>query len=165
MNQKTLRNRATITITLGVLALGGLALTRPASAQAGLRGANASDRIERLLFSPELVMRHQRELGLTGDQRDTLVREMQETQSDLVPLQLDMAELSGDLVELLSQPRVDEEAAVAAAARVMDLESRIKARHLVLLVRIRNMLDPEQQGMLRRMRRQQWEQRRNGGAR
>ncbi|MFQ5528041.1 MAG: periplasmic heavy metal sensor [Thermoanaerobaculia bacterium] len=147
------------------IALVALALPPAVSAQSGVRGANTSDRIERLLFSPEMVMRQQRELGLTGDQKDTLISEMQQAQSDLVPLQLEMAEIGGDLARLLSQPRVDEDAAVAAAGRVMDLESRIKTRHLVLLVRIRNMLSLEQQGMLRRVRRRQWEQRRNGGER
>ena len=54
-------------------------------------------------------MRHQSQLGLTPKQKDILVHEMQQTQSDLVPLQLQMAEISGGLVDLLSRPRVDEE--------------------------------------------------------
>ena len=162
MIQIDLRNRAAATLILGAFALGTLVGT-PASAQSGVRGANTSNRIERLLFSPELVMRNQRELGLSAAQREILIREVQQAQSDLVPLQLDMAEIGGDLARLLSEHRVDEKAAVAAAARVMDLESRIKTRHLVLLVRLRNMLDREQQAMLRRMQRRQWEERRNGG--
>lgn len=150
---------------LSAVVLLSLTLAPRLAAQTGVRGANTSDRIARLLFSPELVMRYQAELGLTREQKDTLVAEMQQTQSDLVPLQLEMAEIGGELGRLLSRAKVDEEAAVAAARRVMDLESRIKTRHLVLVVRLKNMLSVEQQADLRRIRQRQWEQRRNGGER
>ena len=150
---------------MALTVLAALALAPALEAQSGVRGANASDRIARLLFAPELVMSHQGELGLTREQKDVLVTEMQQTQSDLVPLQLEMAEIGGELGRLLSQTTVDEEAAVAAAQQVMDLESRIKTRHLILVVRIKNMLSVEQQTTLRRIRQRQWEQRRGGGGR
>lgn len=159
-----LRNRLAARLVAAVLMLGVLALAPNATAQSR-REPDASDRIARLFFAPELVMRHQAELGLTRDQKDVLVVEMQKAQSDLVPLQLEMAEIAGEFARLLSQARVDEQAAVAAARRVMALESQTKTRHLILLVRIKNMLSANQQTMLRRMRRQQWEQRRNGGTR
>ena len=150
------------------LLLGALLLTVPTAqtlAQGDLTRTNASDRIARLLFAPELVMRHQGELGLTRQQKDTLVAEMQAAQSDLVPLQLEMAEVAGNLGRLLGRPTVDEESVLAAANRVMDLERQIKTRHLRLVIRIKNMLSPEQQATLRRIRANQWEQRRQGGGR
>lgn len=160
MSNQSFRNRL-----FTLIALTHVALSPALVAQTGVRGANASDRIARLLFAPELVMSHQAELGLTREQKNILVAEMQQTQSDLVPLQLEMAEIGGELGRLLAQARIDEEAAVAAAGRVMDLEARIKTRHLILVVRIKNMLSAEQQTTLRRIRQRQWEQRRNGGGR
>lgn len=145
------------------LALAALVMVPAALAQTGVKGADASDRLARLLFAPELVMRHQGELGLTREQKDTLIVEMQQTQSDLVPLQLEMSEIGGELGRLLARATVDEAAAVAAAQRVMDLEARIKTRHLVLVIRIKNMLSVEQQTTLRRIRQRNWEQRRRGG--
>lgn len=162
----TLRNRIARTAALSALTLAlALSLTPALSAQSGGRGANASDRLARLLFSPEMVMRHRTELGLTEAQKDTLIREMQAAQSDLVPIQFEMAEISGELARMLSRPKVDEDEVVAAANEVMALEARIKTRHLILSVRIKNILTIDQQSKLRMMRRRQWEQRRNGGER
>src|SRR6266704_377535 len=47
--------------------------------------------LRRELFPPDLVMRHQGEIGLSEEQRTALVHEMQGLQSDLVPLQFDMS--------------------------------------------------------------------------
>lgn len=110
------------------------------------------DRLAGLFFAPELVMSNQEEIGLTPAQRDAFVREMQSTQSDLVPLQLDLRAAKSALSALLERPRVDEEAALAAAERVLELEQQVKKRHMVLLIRIKNLLTEEQQRHLRRLR-------------
>ena len=108
--------------------------------------------LRRELFPPELVMRHQGEIGLSEEQRTALVHEMQALQSDLVPLQFEMSDAAGKLRTALAAPRVDEEKAAALADRLMSLESRIKKRHLTLMIRIKNILTPEQQDRLRELR-------------
>ncbi len=113
-------------------------------------GKNAPFR--RSVFAPELLIANQRRIGLTPEQREVFIREMRQTQSDLLPTQLEMSEASMDLVELLEGPRVDEEAALVAAQRVLELERRVKSRHMVLLIRIKNLLTEEQQRMLREIR-------------
>ncbi len=104
------------------------------------------------VFPPELVMANQRKIGLTPEQRLTFLEEMRQTQSDLLPIQLEMSEASADLILLLEGARVDEEAALAAARRVVELEQGVKTRHMVLLIRIKNLLSVEQQRMLREIR-------------
>lgn len=114
--------------------------------------AQEGDPFEGSVFSPELLIANQRKIGLTPEQRDIFIREMQRTQSDLLPVQLEMSEASADLLEQLEGPRVDEEAALAAARRVLELEQRVKGRHMVLLIRIKNLLTVEQQRLLREIR-------------
>ncbi len=107
---------------------------------------------KREMFPPELVIANQRKIGFTREQREIFIREMQQTQSDLLPAQLEMSEASADLLALVEGPRIDEQAALAAAQRVLELEQRIKNRHMVLLIRIKNLLTVEQQRLLREVR-------------
>ena len=115
-------------------------------------GGHKRDRFEESVFAPDLVMSHQGEIGLRSDQKQALIEELQRTQADLVPLQFEMSEAGERLERLLGVPRVDEDEALAAAERVMQLESEIKRRHLTLMIRIKNLLTEEQQAELRRLR-------------
>lgn len=116
------------------------------------REAGRYEPFRREMFPPELLIANQRKIGLTPEQRDVFIREMRQTQSDLLPTQLEMSEASADLMALIEGPRIDEEAALAAAQRVLDLERRLKTRHMVLLIRIKNLLTQEQQRLLREIR-------------
>lgn len=104
------------------------------------------------VFPPELVIKNQRRIELTPEQRETFIREMQATQSDLLPIQLEMSDAGAALMEQLEASTVDEAATLAAAERVLELERQTKLRHMVLLVRIKNLLTLEQQRMLRQLR-------------
>jgi len=141
----------------------------PASRAQAPRGPGGMPRAEfefrRELFPPELVMRHQEDIGLSEEQKATLVREMQELQSDLVPLQFEMSEAAGKLGDALAAQRVDEKKAAELADRLMSLESRIKRRHLALMIRIKNTLTPEQQDRLRQLREESGGRRGDGGRR
>jgi Spy/CpxP family protein refolding chaperone len=104
---------------------------------------------EQLLFPPELVMQHQRELGLTAQQRATITEAVKALQSGVVDLQWQMQDEQQKLHELLARPTVDEAGVLAQVDRVLELERSIKRLHLVMLVRIKNGLTAEQQGLLR----------------
>jgi len=123
-----------------------------------------SPEISRELFPPELVMRHQDEIGLNDDQKSKLVRAMQGMQSDLVPLQFEMGEAAGKLREALAAPRIDEAKAGDLADRLMGLETKIKRRHLTTMIQVKNVLTPEQQDRLRTLREQDRAQRQQDGA-
>lgn len=102
----------------------------------------------RRLYPPELIMRHGRDLGLTDAQRTAITTAVKETQAETLDLQWEMQDASQALAQLVGQERVDEKAAVAAAARALEVESRVKRAHLRLLIRIKNQLTPEQQKQL-----------------
>ena len=108
--------------------------------------------IEAALFSAELVMEHQGELGLDGPQREALLKEIERGQAEMVRLQWDLQGEKEKLVRVLSAERVDEKESAASAARVMERENKVKASHLAMLVRIKNHLTPAQQKKLRSLR-------------
>lgn len=145
---KTRRSRSTSRASRAVALMVALALAVPLAARVGV----GRQPFERSVFKPELVIANQRKIGMTTEQRELFIREMQQTQADLLPTQLEMSAASAELMELLEGPRIDEEAALDAAARVLELERRVKSRHMVLLIRIKNLLTAEQQRTLREIR-------------
>lgn len=108
--------------------------------------------VESRLYPPELIMEHQSELGITDEQKKTLLAETQKGQSDMVRLQWELQGEKEKLVTLLTPDHVDEARVQAAAAQVMDRESKVKASHLGMLVRVKNVLTAEQQKKLRDIR-------------
>jgi Spy/CpxP family protein refolding chaperone len=110
------------------------------------------DRFEKAVFDPQLVLQRARDIGLTSQQRQQILEVVKKIQTELVPIQLEMAEPSLELVELLEQDRVDEAAAVAKVAKVLEIENEVKKLQTALLVRIKNILTREQQARLRAIR-------------
>jgi Spy/CpxP family protein refolding chaperone len=104
------------------------------------------------LFPPELVMQHQQSLQLTPDQRTAITNEIRALQLKVVELQWKMQDEAQKLTELVQGARVDEAQTVAQVDRVLGIEREIKRAHMALLVRIKNMLTPEQQGALTTLR-------------
>jgi hypothetical protein len=104
--------------------------------------------IENLLYPPELIMEHQSELGIDLSQKNAILKEVDRGQSELLHLGWQLQGEKEKLVKVLEGEKVDEQMAQDAAARVMDVETKVKASHLALLVRIKNMLTPGQQQKL-----------------
>ncbi len=129
-----------------------LAAAAPAGAEAP-GGGPRPDPIAARLYPPELVMSHQRELGIDDRQREAIIEQIEKAQSQIVKLQWQMQAASEQLVKLLDAPRVDEAQALAQAERVMTLERDFKKVHLALLIRIRNVLTDTQRARLAELRR------------
>jgi len=110
------------------------------------------DALAKALFDPELVIRHARDVGLSPQQRQAILEAVKKVQTELVPLQLDMAEPAMDLLEILQENQVDEAAAIAKADRVLKIENEVKKKQMALLIRIKNLLTKDQQDRLRAFR-------------
>lgn len=106
------------------------------------------DPLARLLFDPQLVLKHAQDLGLQPAQRTAIINAIKEAQGDILDLQLQMAERHEELVKSASPVRVDETAALAQADKVLGLERDMKHKQLQLLIRIKNVLTREQQDKL-----------------
>ena len=106
----------------------------------------------RELFLPGLVMEHQRDIGLSAEQRDAITKEMTATHQKVLELRWGLEEKSEALRKLLAENKIDEKAALARAAEVMDIERQMKQAHLTLLIRLKNQLTSEQQQKLAALR-------------
>lgn len=111
-----------------------------------------ADPVFRSLYEPELIMKHRRAIGLTDEQRDAISRLIRELQGKVVSLQWELQDQTSSLATELNKPRVDLDRALDRMGRVLQTERDIKEAHLTLLVRIKNVLRPEQQASLQQLR-------------
>lgn len=100
------------------------------------------------IFSPDLIMSHQRELGLQDAQRATITNEMQNAQARFVELQWKMSGELERLQTLLKPPAADEAQVLEQIDRTLAVEREIRRTQVALLVRIKNTLTPSQQATL-----------------
>ena len=111
------------------------------------------DPIGRQLFPPEMVMGHQDELGLQEKQRAAIRSEVHKVQSRFVDLQWQLSEDTEKMASLLRGTPIDEAKVLEQADKVMAQEREVKKMQLSLLVRIKNLLTPEQIAKLQEIRR------------
>ena len=112
------------------------------------------DPLEQHIFPPEAVMQNQIALGISEDQRDYLLAQIQQVQQTFTTLQWKLQGEMEEMAHLLSGQSVDEEAALQHLQVMLDLEKEIKTAHMRLAIRIKNTLTAEQQQKLRQIRRQ-----------
>ncbi len=117
-------------------------------------GPARPDLIGRLLFQPDLIMENRNKLNLTEQQENTLKSELQNTQAAIFDLKWQLNEESEEFRAILKTVPVDEDQALAQSGKVMQLEQKIKRVHLIMLVRLKNMLSEQQIQMLRELRRE-----------
>lgn len=128
-----------------------LAVASAAGAQ-----AKADDAFARAMFDPQFVLKHAQAISLTPTQRRGILDELKTAQTALAPLQVDMAEPALELVELLESTRIDESKALAKIDQVLKIENEVKKRQAVFVIRVKNLLTPEQQSKLRSLREAEW---------
>jgi len=105
-----------------------------------------------VMFPPDMILGHARQLGLTDDQKAFMRGEIQRTTSVFNELQWKLQDEMELLHEILKATSVNEEQALAQLNKVLEIEREIKRLHIGLAVRIKNRLTPEQQAQLHQMR-------------
>lgn len=134
-----------------------LTIAAPAAPTAPLHAqeqpqAVRDDPLFETLFPPELIMQHRRAIGLDDEQRDAISRLISDLQGRVLSLQWELMAEVEELASITGRPRVDLDRALDQMDTVLDTEKRIKQAHLEMLVRIKNILTPEQQRMLEELR-------------
>ncbi|MFQ5818200.1 MAG: Spy/CpxP family protein refolding chaperone [Terriglobia bacterium] len=104
------------------------------------------------LFPPELVMRHQKAIGLEPEQKSYLRDQIRQAQLRFTELQWELQDAMETVQSLLEQTQVAEEQVLAQLEKVLAAERAIKRTQLTLMIRIKNKLTPEQQARLRALR-------------
>lgn len=111
-----------------------------------------ADPLAENLFPPELVIQHQSEIGLTEEQRESLMSEIHKAQERFAELQGRLQSEVEALGLLLKKQSVEEQAALTQFDKVFNAEREIKRTHLGLVLRIRNRLTAEQVTKLREIK-------------
>ena len=104
------------------------------------------------LFAPELIMAHRNAIGLTAEQNKAIGELVVGVQQAVAGRTWEMQSAYFELMEVLDQPPVDEERAIALAKQAVDTENEIKLEQMRLLIRLRNLLTPEQVAILQEKR-------------
>lgn len=110
------------------------------------------DPLAHLLFPPDMIMSHARQLNLTEDQKQFMRGEIQKTTATFQDLQWKLQDQMELFHETMKSPSVNEAQALAQLDKVLDIEREIKRLHIGLAVRLKNKLTPEQQEQLHNMR-------------
>ena len=110
------------------------------------------DPFQSVLFTAEEIMTHRRAIHLTDEQRDAITRLIEDLQGRVVSLQWRLLEHTQEVKNALEGPRVDLDLVMDRFQEALDTEMAVKKAHLELLIRIKNVLTPEQQEELRKLR-------------
>jgi Spy/CpxP family protein refolding chaperone len=110
------------------------------------------DPLAHLMFPPDMIMGHARQLNLTDEQKAFMRGEIQKTTVAFQELQWKLQDQMELLQETMKSTSVNEQQALAQLDRVLDVEREIKRLHIGLAVRLKNRLTPEQQEQLHKMR-------------
>ena len=115
-------------------------------------GADPADPIKQLLYPPDLIMNYRSELNLDKQQENTIREELRNTQSAVFDLRWQMKDESERLAEMLQATPIIEADVLSQADKVMGLEQQVKRTHLVMLVRLKNMMSDTQLAQLKEYR-------------
>jgi len=110
------------------------------------------DPLAHLMFPPDMIMAHARQLNLTDEQKAFMRTEIQKTTATFQDLQWKLQDQMELLQETMKSTSVNEQQALAQLDKVLDIEREIKRLHIGLAVRLKNQLTPEQQDQLHKMR-------------
>jgi hypothetical protein len=121
----------------------GLGLAQPQAAQ---------DPLAEHLFPPELLMQHQKVIGLTESQRTFIKTEFMDIQWQL------QSEMEA-MASLLKEEKSDEQQVLTQLEKILGLERDMKRAQLSLILRIKNQLSAEQQAKLRKIQEKEREER------
>jgi len=110
------------------------------------------DPLAPLMFPPDMIMSHARQLNLTDEQKAFMRSEIQKTTTSFQELQWKLQDQMELLHETMKSTSVNEQQALAQLDKVLDIEREIKRLHIGLAVRLKNRLTPEQQEQLNKMR-------------
>ena len=113
---------------------------------------NAADPVAKYFYPPGLVRMTREALKLTEEQQAALQEALEQAHSRSAEFQARLNGARQKLEDLVKADKLDEEAVLKQAGRVMDLERDLKMAQVVLLVKIRSTLTLEQQTKLKELK-------------
>jgi len=120
--------------------------------QQGVRAANSDQGLEQRVFPPDLVLQCRERIGLKTEQRDAIRTAMRDMQTKTMDMQWKLQDEAEKLNDALKRPAVNEAETLAQVDRVLAAEREVKRAQMVMLIRIKNVLTPDQQESLSKVR-------------
>ncbi|HTS18375.1 MAG TPA: hypothetical protein VMP11_12440 [Verrucomicrobiae bacterium] len=102
-------------------------------------------------FPAELVMQNQKAIELTADQQSAIKAEMQKTMAQFTDLKWQESAEQETMQSLARQDHPDEKQSLAEFNKLLNIENDIKRLQFGTMVRIKNILTPDQQARLRQI--------------
>lgn len=115
--------------------------------------------INRHFFQPRLALANASRIGLTTQQRKSIETAMHASQATFRRVRFELGNAMTVLSGLAVRHPVDEEGILAQLDRILELEREIKHEQLAMLVRVKNVLTPEQHLQLDEFKHRQAQQR------
>jgi len=104
------------------------------------------------VFPPEMIMQNQQALGLTDEQKKTMLELMKTFSAQFTELQWKQSAEQETMASLLKQERIDEAKALAQLDNLLKIENDIKKISLANMIKVRNILTDEQKIKMRSIR-------------
>lgn len=111
-----------------------------------------ADPLGDVMFPPDLILGHSREIMLTAEQKSFMRGEVQKTTGRFTELQWALHDAMEDLHQALESSSVNDQQALTLLDKVLDIEREIKRLHFGMGIRLKNKLTPEQQAKLQSLR-------------
>ena len=105
-----------------------------------------------VMFPPDLILGHSREIILTAEQKSFMRGEIQKTTNRFNELQWALHDSMEDLHQVLEASSVNDQQALTLLDKVLDIEREIKRLHFGMGIRLKNKLTPDQQAKLQSIR-------------
>jgi Spy/CpxP family protein refolding chaperone len=102
------------------------------------------------LYPPDIIMRHQKRLGITEAQRSQITGAVKTFQSEVADLQWNMQSEQQLLRQSFAGYTINMEKSLAQAEKVLALEKQFKLAHFRLLITIKNALTEDQVDIINR---------------
>ena len=99
-------------------------------------------------YPPELIMQNQSKVALSEKQKEDILSLVETSQSKFNRLHWDLQTEMEAFKEALQKEQVQEELALDHLDKILTLERQIKKTQISLMIRIKNLLSPEQKQQL-----------------
>src|SRR5256884_2029529 len=139
---------ALLILVMAAAALLGPALVSAQQPQQPQQPPPPMDPLGDVMFPPDIIMQHTRDLGLTDEQKTFMRSEIQKSTSRFNELEWQVQDAMEALHALMKASPVNEQQALAQLDKVLDTEREIKRLHFGLAIALKNKLTPEQQAKL-----------------
>ncbi len=103
-----------------------------------------ADMFKGKLFPPNVILEHRADLNLTREQFTAIKAAVVEVQANIAEFEWDMQEAHQNIMAELDQSPVDEKRVLEHVSAVLAAENQVKKQQMTMLIRLRNLLTPDQ---------------------